>query len=385
MVSPKNKTVFNFRGDLVREMVAQAHEVLVTGPNNDHLDHLMELGIRRFVEVPLSKDKVDVLGDLAYFRRLRALMKAERPDVVFAYTPKPVIYGSLAAWSARVPRICPMVTGLGTVMRSRAVQRMLLRVLMRLQYMSAFAASTKVIFQNPDDRRAFVTSRLVPEAKTLLVNGSGVNLDRFAAQDLPTRPSFLFIGRLIRDKGIVEYLSACAEIKRRHPDIECHVVGAFDSNPSAYSRQELEPLLANGVVEYHGEQADVRPFIARSSVLVLPSYHEGTPRSVLEAMAMGRAIVTTDAPGCRETVVDGLNGYLVRPGSIDELANRMERLAENPGLIAQMGNESRRLAESTYDVRKVNATMLEALGLGPSGSSDIEATPDMTLEVSRGL
>ena len=363
LVSPKNKTVYNFRGDLVRAIVAGGHEVVVTGPNREHIEDIMALGVSRFAEIPLAKDRISVWGDVAYLTRLRSVMVSERPDVVFAYTPKPVIYGCIAARLARVPRVCPMVTGLGTVFRSSAVKHSLVQRIMRIQYKLAFAFSHAVVLQNPDDAQVFISAGLVSPQKVVLVDGSGVNLERFDVRALPEGPSFLFIGRLIRDKGIVEYLNACAEVRRRYPNVECHVVGAFDTNPSAYSRAELEPLLDAGVVRYHGEQSDVRPFIENATVFVLPSYHEGTPRSVLEAMAMGRAVITTDAPGCRETVHDGVNGYLVRPGDATELASRMEALVAQPELVRRMGRESRRLAESRYDVHKVNAIMLETLGL----------------------
>lgn len=363
VVSPKNKTVFNFRGDLIKAMIAQGHNVVVTGPNLDDIECVTELGTSRFIEMPLRKDKISVTGDVAYFRSLRGAIREEEPDIVFSYTPKPVIYGSLAAWSCGVGGIFPMVTGLGTVFRTSSVKNRILQLIMRVQYKLAFSVATRVFFQNPDDRMDFVSAGLVKDGSTSLLNGSGVNLQRFTIEPLPEQPTFLFIGRLIRDKGILEYLDACAVIKAKYPQARCLVVGAFDTNPSALSREALEPRLMSADIEYCGEVPDVRPYIAQCSVFVLPSYHEGTPRSVLEAMAMGRAVITTDAPGCRETVEDGVNGFLVAPGRADALASSMERLVQAPERAVVMGHKSRKMAELKYDVTKVNHEMMRAMGL----------------------
>jgi glycosyltransferase involved in cell wall biosynthesis len=226
--------------------------------------------------------------------------------------------------------------------------------------------SAKVVFfQNPDDQQVFrARGILSPNSSSVVVNGSGVDLDKFVfISPLKVKPVFLLIARLIGDKGIREFVQAAQLIQRSYPDCRFLLVGGLDSNPDAISQIELDDWIHNGMVEYLGRLDDVRPAIARASVYVLPSYREGTPRSVLEAMAMGRAIITTDAPGCRETVIDGENGFLVPVKSVDALVDAMTRFIEDPDLAVRMGKRSREIAEEKYDVHKVNAVMLKEMGI----------------------
>ena len=194
-----------------------------------------------------------------------------------------------------------------------------------------------------------------------VVDGSGVDLDFYGVAPLPVWPSFLLIARLLGDKGVREYAEAACRIRLRSPEVIFHLVGWIDENPDAISQQELDGWIAAGILEFHGRLADVRPAIANCSVYVLPSYREGTPRTVLEAMAMGRAIITTDAPGCRETVQDGKNGFLVPVRSVDALETAMQRFIADPALIKKMGKRSRAMVEEKYDVYKVNAVMLREM------------------------
>lgn len=211
--------------------------------------------------------------------------------------------------------------------------------------------------------------RFIPY-KAVIINGSGVNLEKFQPTPIPSEPAFLFIGRLIKDKGIVEYLEASKAIKGRYPNVRCLVVGPFDSNPSSLTPEELQPYIYDGIIEYFGEQADVRPFITQCSTYVLPSYHEGTPKTVLEAMAMGRPIITTDAPGCRETVQQGVNGYLVGVQDVQGLTQKMEHLIANPELCKKLGEASLKIAREKYDVKRVNQDILHTMGgLRPNENS----------------
>jgi glycosyltransferase involved in cell wall biosynthesis len=225
-----------------------------------------------------------------------------------------------------------------------------------------------VIFQNPDDRLLFKRlDFLMDTQKTYLVNGSGVNLDHyyFSAPKQADQVSFLLIGRLIRSKGISEYAKAAEIIKKRHDNVSFRLLGSLTGSSDLVSKEDLGRWVSEGTVEYCGRADDVRPFIEMASVIVLPSFYgEGTPRSVLEAMSMGRPVITTDAPGCRETVEEGVNGFLVPVRDSKALAEAMERFIEKPELIKKMGRESRRIAEEKYDVRKVNQVILEAMGLG---------------------
>ena len=279
------------------------------------------------------------------------------------YTIKPVIYGSLAAWLARVPNRFALVTGLGYAFQIEAAGR--LQVLVQWLYSMALRRVKKVFFQNPDDEALFRERAILsPSVPSCVVNGSGVDVGTFDVAALPSNEiRFLLIARFLGAKGIREYAEAARRIKKSHRDVRFQLVGWIDANPDAISQSELDGWIAEGVIEYLGKLADVRPAIQCSNVYVLPSYREGTPRTVLEAMAMGRAVVTTDAPGCRETVVDGDNGFLVEVKSVDSLESAMLRFVANPALVAGMGRRSREIAEEKYDVRKVNAIMLSEMGI----------------------
>jgi glycosyltransferase involved in cell wall biosynthesis len=295
---------------------------------------------------------------------MRALIRAERPDVVLAYTIKPVIVAALAGRAERVPRIVSLITGAGYAFTGgRELKRRVSRAAAALLYRLALKRSDVIIFQNPDDERLFRELRLVPKTReTQVVNGSGVDLDRFAPAPVPARTSFLMIARLLKDKGIREFAEAAKRVKAVHPDTPITLVGDFDPSPDSLTCKELDELVRCGV-HYRGHLDDVRPAIADCSVYVLPSYREGTPRSVLEAMAMGRAIITTDAPGCRETVIEGENGFLVPPRDSNALFEAMTRFVDDPAIAAAMGKASRRLVEAKYDVRQVNSDLLRYAGL----------------------
>ncbi|HET6397647.1 MAG TPA: glycosyltransferase family 4 protein [Pseudoxanthomonas sp.] len=354
-----------FRGDLLKALVAAGHHVRVAAPGlagaPETLRFLGSIGAEA-LDVPMHRTGTNPLADLALLARLARLMRSLRPDAFLGYTAKPVIWGTLAAAMARVPRRYALITGLGyafTGQRRGAVAR-----LVGLLYRGALRFSHKVFFQNPDDEALFRGSGILPVyVPSVVVNGSGVDVVRFRPGAPCEGPaSFLMIGRLLGDKGVREYVEAARRVRRLRPEARFRLAGWIDSNPDAIAPAELEEWIASGTVEFLGRLDDVRPAIASASVYVLPSYREGTPRTVLEAMAMGRAIITTDAPGCRQTVAHGENGFLVPVRSAQALAGAMLRFLDDPGLAARMGARSRRIAEERYDVRKVNARMLAEMG-----------------------
>lgn len=314
-------------------------------------------------EIPMLRTGTRISQDLQTLWALYRLMRRTRPTHVMGYTIKPVIYGSLAAWLARVPHRFALITGLGYAFQSETAGR--LQALVQRLYAVALRRVKKVFFQNPDDEALFrERAILAPSVPSCVVNGSGVDVGTFDVAALPANEvRFLLIARLLGAKGVREYAEAARRIKKLHRDVRFQLVGWIDANPDAIAQSELDGWIADGVIEYLGKLADVRPAIQDSNVYVLPSYREGTPRTVLEAMAMGRAVVTTDAPGCRETVVDGDNGFLVKVKSVDALEKVMLRFVEEPGLAARMGKRSREIAEEKYDVRKVNAVMLTEMGI----------------------
>lgn len=334
--------------------------------NTQVMAQLKELGVIAH-DIPMQRTGMNPVKDLAAVLALWQLMRRIKPQYVLGYTIKPVIYGTLAAWLARVPQRFALITGLGfAFMGEGNAQRSKVRALVQGLYRMALTRSHGVFFQNPDDEALFRQLNILsPSIPSHVVNGSGVDVAQFDVAPLPadSAPRFLLIARLLGDKGVREYVQAAQQVKTLYPQAQFDLVGWVDVNPDSITQAELDEWVTAGTINFLGRLSDVRPAIANCSVYVLPSYREGTPRTVLEAMAMGRAVITTDAPGCRETVVDGDNGFLVPVKSADALAEAMLRFIEQPELIAQMGQRSRRIAEEKYDVHKVNAQMLKGMGL----------------------
>lgn len=316
------------------------------------------------LEVQLVNASISPLALMRSLRELRAVLRLERPDVLISYTIKPVILGALAGRAERIPKIVSLITGVGYAFTGgREIKRVVSKAAATVLYRLALARSDEVIFQNPDDEALFRRLRLIrPGQQTRRVNGSGIDLTHFAPAPLPPSPSFLMIARLLKDKGIREFAEAAMRLKAVHPEVPITLVGRLDPSPDSLTQAELDSLVSRGI-DFKGELADVRPAIAACSVYVLPSYREGTPRSVLEAMAMGRAIITTDAPGCRQTVVEGENGLLVPPRDSDALYEAMLRFIREPRLAGRMGPNSRRIAEERFDVNGVNLALLAFAGL----------------------
>jgi glycosyltransferase involved in cell wall biosynthesis len=365
-------SLLQFRGPLIDALIAANLQVHVAAPNLPEGDAMRrQLEAKGLVvhEIPLRRTGMNPIADLACLLYLWRLMRRIKPQFVLGYTIKPVIYGSLAAWLAQVPRRFALITGLGYAFQGQnGGRRGLLLWVVRRLYALGLSRTHKVLFQNPDDEALFRSLGILrPAAASFVVNGSGVNVAEYSPAPLPAAPHFLLIGRLLGDKGVREYAQAAARLRARHPEAHFSLVGWIDENPDAISQQELDAWVAENTLDYLGRLGDVRPAIAACSVYVLPSYREGTPRTVLEAMAMGRAIVTTDAPGCRETVIDGDNGYLVPVRSADALAAAMGRFLDDPALAPRMGARSRQIAEEKYDVHKVNAVMLREMGIAGAG------------------
>ncbi|KAA8732075.1 glycosyltransferase family 4 protein [Acinetobacter qingfengensis] len=368
-------SVINFRGKLLEAIANQGYEVHVIAPDladySQDQQTLNNLGYHLH-QVPMQRAGTNPLQDLKTLNALYHCIKTIQPDVVLAYTIKPVIYGMLAATLAKVRQRFALITGLGYAFSGVEEGRKIstFQKIVYGLYRRALKHSHKVFFQNPDDQALFQKLKLLNAyTPTVVVNGSGVSVKQFDVLPLPLnaqqqpKAAFLLIARLLIDKGIREYAQAAKIIKSRYPEVEFHLVGWIDDNPTAISQEELNQWIAEDRLKFWGKLNDVRPAIAESSVYVLPSYREGTPRTVLEAMAMGRAIITTDAPGCRETVKDGENGYLVPVKSVDALVDAMTKLIEAPQLISQMGQAARHLALSKYDVEQVNTHMLQEMGV----------------------
>ncbi|MEO6959749.1 MAG: glycosyltransferase family 4 protein [Burkholderiaceae bacterium] len=355
-----------FRGPLIDALLAHGLQVHVAAP-----DLATGSAVRQFLEnkgvhthdIPLQRTGINPLADARTLFHLWKLMRVVRPNFVLGYTIKPVIYGLLAARLAHVPKRFALITGLGYSFQGDG-RRSVLRKLVQRLYSFALRGVNTTFFQNPDDEALFRRLKILqPLDASLVVHGSGVNIDYYAVAPLPAAPRFLLIARLLGDKGIREYAQAAQRIRSLYPEVVFGLVGWVDENPNSVKQRELDAWVAEGTLEFAGRLSDVRPAIAACSVYVLPSYREGMPRTVLEAMAMGRPIITTDAPGCRETIRNGENGCLVPVRSVDALVAAMLRFINEPALAQSMGKRSRQIAESIYDVRKINAVMLNEMGI----------------------
>ena len=349
-------TLYNFRRGQMCALKADGAAVLGAGAGGDGYESRIEaLGIP-FVSLPIDRRALNPLADLKLLWRLYRWYRQERPDIVHHFTIKPVIYGSIAARLAGVPRTVNTVTGLGFVFSDGA--KPWLRRLVEAQYRIALAKVHYTFFQNNEDRDLFVQQGLVTQDKTGLLPGSGVDTQYFlppAAESQSRTVTFLMVARLLKDKGVYEFVEAARKVRAQAPDTRFQVLGGRDERiPRCVPQEHLDRWQEEGVVEWLGEASDVRGAMGASDVVVLPSfYREGTPRSLLESAAMGRAIITTDSIGCREAVDDGVTGLLVPVKDAESLAAAMLRLYADPEGRQRMGEAGRAKMLREFDERLV--------------------------------
>jgi glycosyltransferase involved in cell wall biosynthesis len=344
--------IYTYRRGLLRALTQGGARVSIIAPRDRTFEPLTQMGCE-CIDLPVASKGTNPVHDLRTLRALYQHYRALNPDVVFHYTIKPNIYGSVAAWLARVPSLA-VTTGLGYVFiqKSRAAQ------VAKLLYRFAFRFPREVWFLNRDDETAFREGNLLahPERARLL-HGEGVDLEDFAFAPLPERNefSFVLIGRLLWDKGVGEYVEAARQLRARYPQARFKLLGPVGvDNPSAITREEVAAWEREGVIEYLGETADVRPYISDADCVVLPSYREGVPRTLMEASAMGRPIVATDVPGCREVVADGENGLLCQAREAASLAAALSKMLDmSVPERAAMATRGRKKIEKEFDERVV--------------------------------
>lgn len=356
--------LLNFRTGLIQTLMAQGHQVLLAAPADENVPALEAMGAR-FIDLSMRAHGTNVFADLATLWRFLRLIRTERPDMLFAYTAKPNVYGSFAAHVLGVP-VVNNIAGLG----SAFIKGGWLEFVLSNLYRFALKRSKRIFFQNPEDCRQFVERGLVRTEQCAVLPGSGVDLKRFQLVPLPSLQFtymedgqsknnrhfvFLLVARLLKDKGVQEFAEAARLLKSRYPWAEFNLLGFKDThNPNAVAEEELVAWQVNGWLNYWGSSADVREYLALADCVVLPSYREGTPRSLLEAAAMGRPLVATDVPGCREVVRHGLNGLLCLPRDSHSLADQMQIILQMPATqLTQMGRASRQWAEQKFDEKLV--------------------------------
>lgn len=359
--------IANFRGGLIRALQAEGYRPVVIAPSDAAAESRMrELDVER-IRIRIDRSGLNPIADLGLLRTYRSLLARLRPAAYLGYTIKPNIYGSLAAASLGIPAI-PNVSGLGTAfMKSGPLQQIVTKL-----YRVGFRRAPAVFFQNEEDRSLFVDRKLVRFSQAHVLPGSGVDIERFTPSPMPPGPAtFLFVGRLLRDKGVVEFVDAARSLRSVVPGSRFQLLGPIDDgNRTAVSRAELDRWIEEGAVEYLGTTDDVRPQIAGASAVVLPSYREGLPRSLLEAAAMARPLIASDVPGCRQVVEDGVNGYLCAARDPASLAAAMRSLAELPaGQRSAIGQAARRKVQEQFSEEFVIRAYLDVIaGLGSAYS-----------------
>lgn len=370
VISSQAFSLHNFRGPLLRDWARRGHQVFALAPDFDDESRRAVIALGAVpVDCQLDRAAMRPLHDAIDLIRLVGVLRRLRLDHTLAYFIKPVIYGTLAARLAGVAQRYAMVEGAGYVFSeqggSESLRRKLLRGAITALYRVGLRWANAVFFLNRDDIEMFVERRMVRREQAVLMGGIGVELEHFALATSVTEPvTFVLAARLLAHKGVREYVEAARRIRAMHPQTHFLLLGSPDLNPGSIDAATLAGWHAEGVVEWHPHVADVRPWLARASVFVLPSwYREGVPRSIQEAMAMGRAIVTTDMPGCRDTVEEGVTGLLVQPRDVDALVAALLRFVESPELIATMGSAARARAERLFDVRRANKVISRVMGL----------------------
>lgn len=364
VLSSHTPSLFWFRMDMMKKFQEYGYEVFALGDQKESEweGEFAEQGIV-YKQIQVERNGVNPIKDLATLISIKKALKKIQPEKLFTYQAKTIIYGGIAANMLGIKEVYPLVAGIGSVFLKDDFKTRLIKQIMVREYKIAMRNCPTVFFQNYDDEKIFRDNRIITKQNIVLIPGSGVNCQKFTVTDMPETFGFLCVSRLIRDKGVYEYLEACMKIKKKYPEIRCLLVGPYDTNPTSLKPEELKPFIDEGIIEYFGEQEDVRPYLDQCMVFVLPSYREGTPKTNLEAMASGRAIITTDVPGCRETVVDGENGYLVPLKKVDFIVEKMEYLINNLDVVVAMGRKGRAKAESIFNVEIVNQKICDAMGV----------------------
>ena len=365
ILSNSHESILNFRKELILEIQNKGYEICIIAPKISSSKNLMKFLYAhnmKFFEIDINRSSMNVFSELRYFFRLMYLLMKIKPKGILTYTIKPNLYGMIASYFLQVPAKFAMITGLGYLFRSKS--NSIFAGVLKYLYGKSLNKADVIFCQNMDDLNTLIKLKVLShKANAVCVNGSGVNLKHFHEEQFEDvqQINFLMIGRLLISKGVNEFVQASIKINEVYPKVKFSLLGWEDDNLDSVSKKTIDLIKKCDHLRLISSVEDVRPIIKKSHIFVLPSYHEGLPRSVLEAMAMGRPIITTDAPGCRDTVINSYNGYLVNKKSASELASAMEIFIKNPNSIFEMGKNSRALAEEKFDVNKVNQTMIHEM------------------------
>jgi glycosyltransferase involved in cell wall biosynthesis len=369
IITSNGKSLINFRLSLIKKLLSRGYKVSVASPINKFLDsmqkELKDLGvIINFFS--LSNTSINFFKDCKSILEIFKIIRNSKPNIIISYAVKPVIYTGLVLKCFKKIIYYPLITGLGYAFIDKAsIKQKIIKYLIIKLYRESLKSSKKIIFQNKDDQSLFLKLKIIKKKNlSNVINGSGVDLNLYPLSRLPSKPVFLMISRLLVDKGVREYVKAAKIVRSRFSNATFQLVGYLDKNPSSITGKELRSWIKEGDIEYLGEIKSVQSILKSCKYFVLPSYREGTPRSVLEALSTGRPIITTDVPGCRETVIHNKNGLLIPIKDSVALANAMIRLLnENNKIVKKMAKESYLIAKNKYEINTVNQNMLDVMNL----------------------
>lgn len=360
------ESLLNFRGDMIRDFIASGYKVFCAAPSyNSSTKKQLEIHGAECLCFPLQRGGLNPLDDFNAYRSLKRIIHKNEIDLVFPYTIKPVIYGSFAANSCDVP-VISLITGLGFTFSGVSFKARFLQKVSEFLYRRALKRNKFVIFQNADDKQLFLDKEIISKSKkSAVVNGSGINLDRFkfierkVSEGEPIK--FVYVGRLIKEKGVALFMKTARRIKEIGGLAEFHLIGGIsEQDASAVEEGEVKQLHDSGILISHGHVKDVKMLLSEMHVFVLPTYYrEGVPRSILEALASGMPVITTNTPGCKETVIHGKNGYLIPPQEFEPLLSAVQEFLNDPDKVSEMGHASHDLAVSKFDVHLVNKQILK--------------------------
>ncbi|MGL4481250.1 glycosyltransferase family 4 protein [Cetobacterium sp.] len=366
-------SIISFRKDFIKSLCNHGYEVYTLAID---YDEKTRSEVCSFGAVPVDysfcRNGLNPVKDLIGTIKLTILLKKLQPDIVFSYFSKPVIFGTIAAVLARVPRRYSMLEGLGYFFTHSGgkdtLKVTLIRKILVFLYRFSFKFIDGLILLNDDDKRDLLIKENINVRQVHVLGGIGLDMDEYPYSPPPIEPiSFIFVARFLKEKGVYEFIDAARKIKKQHPRIRFYMLGSLDvHNPGSLSVEHFNELKCNDVIELPGHVNNVQDWLAKASVFVLPSYREGFPRSTQEAMAMGRAVITSDVPGCRDTVIDGVNGFLIPVRSSTELADKMLSFIHNPELIIKMGEASYEIAKHNFDALVTNRKLLNILEINHS-------------------
>ena len=363
IIGGKAWSIINFRGNLIKRLKNEGYEVtaVASEASEFELNQLKKLGIN-YINTQLKTNTISVFNDIVYFSNLKKIISNINPNIIISYTLKPIIYSGLATLLNKKILFFPLITGLGGIFNTSKIFFYPIKIILIFLSKLVLRKSKVMIFQNSDNLEYFNKLKIAPKVKKIIIEGSGVDTNYFNIEPMKNHNiTFLLIARLLKDKGIEEYIEAAKKIKSNNKSINFNLIGPRDNSHNRVDFDYIKQNHDKGIINYFGFQKDVKPFIADSHVFVLPSYHEGLPRSVLEAMSMGRPIITTQVPGCKETVINNENGFLIPYKNVSILVEKMNWFIENKEEIIKMGEKSRNLVENKFSSEKINNKFIKLL------------------------